>query len=99
MLTREDILQYLGENKSAFFADFQLVKLGLFGSFAKGEATDNSDIDILVEFEPGTENLVDKKAGIKNKLQQRFNREVDICREKYIKAYFKSRILNSAIYV
>jgi len=99
MLTREDILKYLEENKTAFFADFKLVKLGLFGSFAQGEATDDSDIDILVEFQPDTENLLDKKNRIKRKLQHQFNREIDICREKYIKPYFKARILNAAIYV
>lgn len=43
-----------------------MVKLGLYGSFARNEGTENSDIDIIVEFKPNTEDLLDKKAKIKN---------------------------------
>jgi len=32
-------------------------------------------------------------------VRKRFNRDVDLCREKYIKPYFRSQILQSAIYV
>jgi predicted nucleotidyltransferase len=98
-VTREDILDYLKENKRYLFSEYHLTKIGIFGSFAKGEATDSSDIDLLVEFEPDTEELLEKKIRIKNMIKRQFNVEVDICREKYIKPYFKSQILNSVIYV
>ncbi len=99
MITKEEILAYLTEKKGEFFSDYHLVKLGLFGSFATGEQTDGSDIDLIVEFQPNTENLADKKLRIKSFVKKQFNREVDLCREKYIKPYFKSQILQSAIYV
>lgn len=99
MITKEHILSYLAEKKEDFFSDYQLVKLGLFGSFARGEQTEDSDIDLIVEFQPHTENLTEKKLRIKSFVKQRFNREVDVCREKYIKPYFKFQILQSAIYV
>ena len=73
--------------------------MGLFGSFAKGDVTASSDIDLLVEFEPDTEELLEKKTRIKNMIKRQFNLEADICREKYIKPYFKSQILQSVIYV
>ena len=85
--------------KKEFFSDYQLVKLGLFGSFARGEATQDSDIDLIVEFEPNTLNLSEKKSSIKSTLQKQFHIEVDVCREKYIKPYFKSQILESVVYV
>ncbi len=99
MIKREDILNFLKEKKEDFFLEYHLVKLGLFGSFARNEGTENSDIDLIVEFEPNTENLSEIKSEIKSTLKKQFNREVDVCREKYIKPYFKSQILQSAIYV
>ena len=97
MTTREEIVAYLKEKKEDFFSDFQVVKLGLFGSFARGEASEASDIDLLVEFQPGTEDLHEKKAKIKAVIENHFHREVDLCREKYIKPYYRSIILQSAI--
>lgn len=99
MTERDKILSFLEQRKSELFSEYQLIRIGLFGSFARNEATEDSDIDLLVEFEPDTENLSEKKSRIKSLLEKQFNREVDICREKYIKPYFKSQILESAIYV
>lgn len=99
MILRDEILAFLAARKDTFFADFQLVKLGLFGSFARSEQTDASDIDLIVEFAPDTPGLSAKKKKLKSILQAQFNREVDLCREKYIKPYYKDQILKSAIYV
>ncbi|MCC6412363.1 MAG: nucleotidyltransferase domain-containing protein [Saprospiraceae bacterium] len=99
MVTKEEILSFLRENKSQFFSEFQLIKLGLFGSFVRNDASEASDIDLIIEFKPNTENIFEKKEKIKASVQSRFNREVDLCREKYIKPYYKSQILQSVIYV
>jgi predicted nucleotidyltransferase len=99
MIKRDEILSFLREKKNELFIDYQLIKIGLFGSFARDEGTEDSDIDLIVEFEPNTENLLEKKSEIKSLVAERFNREVDLCREKYIKPYFKYQILQSAIYV
>lgn len=97
--TKEDILSYLSSKKPEFQDEFHVSKLGLFGSFAIGWQKEDSDIDLLIEFEPQTENLAEKKARIRAIVRSKFKREVDLCREKYIKPYFKSQILKSAIYV
>ena len=99
MLTKEEILSYLAEQKAMLESEFQVTKVGLFGSFARDEQREDSDIDILIEFAPQTEELSDKKARIRLKMKDRFKREVDLCREKYIKPYFKAQVLKSAIYV
>lgn len=99
MLKKGHILSFLKEKKEMLFSEYQLIKIGLFGSFARGEETENSDIDLIIEFLPNTENLSEKKSKIKSLLSKQFNRDVDLCREKYIKPYFKSQILASAIYV
>lgn len=99
MTDRDEILLFLSDRKEALFSEYQLVKIGLLGSFSRNEGTAESDIDLIVEFQPNTENLSEKKAGIKSILKKQFNKEVDVCREKYIKPYFKAQILNSVIYV
>ncbi len=97
--TKEDILNYLASKKTEFRNEFQVTKLGLFGSYALGNPHVESDIDILVEFAPHTSNLVNKKEKIRSLINAEFNKDVDLCREKYIKPYFKSHILDSAVYV
>lgn len=99
MLTTEQILTYLKEKKEIFFSEFRLTKIGLFGSYARNQGSEDSDIDIIVEFEDNTEDLYNLKHKLREDLSQKFNRKVDICREKFIKPYYKSNILKSAIYV
>lgn len=99
MLTQKEILHFLKEKKEELFLKYHIVKLGLFGSFARNQENENSDIDLIVEYQPNTENLSEKKAMIKSLVKRQFNRKVDLCREKYIKPYFKSFILESVIYV
>lgn len=51
MLTREDILIRLRANKRLLHDRFGVNQIGLFGSFARGEATESSDIDIVVDLD------------------------------------------------
>ena len=64
-LRRRNILNYLGTKKPEFNRDYSITKLGLFGSYALGQQTEDSDIDLLIEFAPETEGLSEKKAAIK----------------------------------
>ena len=99
ILQKEKVLYYLRARKSDFVHNYGITKLGLFGSYARDEQAEDSDIDLLVEFAPGTESLFEKKSKIREAVQAEFQREVDLCREKYIKPYFREQILNSVIYV
>lgn len=99
MLTQSDILAYLSDHKPEFRKRFKIVKIGLFGSFARNEQREGSDIDLIVEFEPNTADLTDKKAALREMLHKRFSTEVDVCREKYIKPFYREQILKNVIYV
>ncbi|HEA28706.1 MAG TPA: hypothetical protein ENH91_01700 [Leeuwenhoekiella sp.] len=79
--------------------EYHLVKTGVFGSVVREEQTENSDIDIIVEFEENTLNLYEIKQKLKKELQIHFNQTVDICREKYVKPVFRKQILLKAAYV
>ncbi len=50
--TKEDILNKLRENQNRL-TGYGVKRIGLFGSFVRGEQRFGSDIDLLVEFEPG----------------------------------------------
>ena len=98
MKTRDQILTFLSQNKKLFRDKFHIVKIGLFGSYARGEQNLDSDIDLLVEFEENTPELYDLKLQIKDFFKTSLGLEVDICREKYIKARIKSAILKETVY-
>lgn len=99
MYSQKQILDFISENKQTLSERFHITKIGLFGSFAREEQANDSDIDLVVEFEKGTDNLYDIKIEVRRFFKEKFNLEVDICREKYIKPRYKKRILNEAIYV
>jgi len=77
---------------------YHIIRIGLFGSYARGDQNPESDIDFLVEFEEGTENLYELKLQIKDFFRSQLGLEVDICREKYIKSRFKNSILKETVY-
>jgi predicted nucleotidyltransferase len=98
MTTRDQILTFIAQNKKILRDRFHIVKIGLFGSYARGEQKESSDIDILVEFEDDTPDLYDIKLQLKDFFREKFGIETDICREKYIKPRIKRSILNETVY-
>ena len=98
MLNESLILTFLKENKDMFQREFHVSRLGLFGSYARGEATEKSDIDLLIEFD-GEVDIFETKFMIREFIKNKLGKEVDICREKYLKSYAKDKILSEVIYV
>ena len=99
MLTQQNILNFLSENKLFLREQFYVVKIGIFGSFARNEQNPDSDIDILIEMENNVSNVYDLKWNLREFLKNQFQRDVDICNSKHIKPYAKDYILKDAIYV
>lgn len=99
MLTQQNILNFLSENKLFLREQFRIEKIGIFGSFARNEQNPDSDIDILIEMENNVSNVYDLKWNLREFLKNQFQRDVDICNSKHIKPYAKDHILKDAIYV
>lgn len=99
MLSQTDILKFLHDQLPDLQSEYKISKIGLFGSFARNEQNEHSDIDILLEFENGTENIFEKKSKFRELLVNTFDRDVDLCREKYIKPYVKDYLKKEVIYV
>jgi len=76
---------------------FHINSIGVFGSFARGEQTEESDIDILVEFEEDQETL-DNYMDLKFFLENLFGRNVDLVISSVIKTALKKSIVESVKY-
>ena len=96
MLTREDVLQILRENKERFAEKYGVTKLGLFGSFARNEATEESDVDVCVEMPP----IFFDFEAVREELESSFQRRVDVVRiREELRELFKERLKRDTIYV
>lgn len=69
--------------------------LRVFGSVARGESSEDSDVDLLVEWEPGR-SLLDHSRLVQG-LQELLGAHVDIGTEKALHWYVRDRILNEAM--
>jgi predicted nucleotidyltransferase len=94
-IDKTNILNYLKEHYSEFKNKYHVEQIGLFGSYARDEATENSDIDIFVKMKPSLFDMV----AIKEQIENDLDRKVDIIREhKNIKPIFLKMIQKDLIY-
>ena len=73
-LNRDQLLNLLRRQIDEIKRKYGVRKMVLFGSFARNEATEKSDVDILVEMEPSFENFFD----LQNYLKALTGREIDL---------------------
>jgi predicted nucleotidyltransferase len=99
MLTKTELLAHLHDNKELYRSLYGIDSVAVFGSFARGEQSEVSDIDILISMEPGTENMFEKRLAFRDLLSERFLRKIDVCYEQAIRPQFRSLIIKEAIYV
>lgn len=71
----------------------KIIKAGIFGSYARGEAKKGSDIDLLVEFNGSLLQLV----RLERELKEELGKKVDLLTYKGINPLLKKRILNEEI--
>jgi len=94
-MDREYILTFLKEHKEELKQKYHIKKIALFGSFARDEANEKSDIDILVDM-PSS---FDKFFELKYYLEKNFNREVDLGKFKTLRLLVKEKIEKEILYV
>jgi len=88
--------------KLALFKDelkqFSVKDLYLFGSYAREEADEQSDLDILVEFEPGAQIGLFEFARLRRRLCELLGREVDLVTRDATRPEMKDQILREAVH-
>jgi len=94
-MTKYDVLNYLKEHYQEFHNKYNVEKIGLFGSYARDEATQDSDVDIFVKMKPNMFGMI----AIKEQIEKDLHTKVDIIREhKNIKPFFLEMINKDLIY-
>ena len=91
MLSRQEVLSLL-EEISEDLRKLGVVRLSLFGSYARDEQTAGSDLDFLVEFAQGR-GLFDDYVAAKRLLEEVFGREVDLVKKHLVREELREEIL------
>ena len=96
MKTREEIIKVLSKNKTELEKRFKVKKLALFGSYARGEQRDKSDVDILVDVDPsiGLEFVT-----LAESIEKMLGMDVEVVSRKAIKPRALKLIEQELIYV
>jgi predicted nucleotidyltransferase len=96
-LQKDKILAYLKNHKDEFAQKYHISEVALFGSFARDENHEKSDIDIAINTKLSDYFLL---YDLKESLEKAFQRKVDIVRlREDMNPSLKKRILKDGIYV
>lgn len=98
MLKTEIIKEKLVEKSDQIKQEFYVRQLGLFGSYVRDEQTEDSDIDILVDFEKGHKDFFNYMK-LKDYLERVLGREVDLVMKDAVKPRLKDIISKEVSYV
>lgn len=84
---------------SKYFASQPIEKAWIFGSYARSEENNKSDIDILVNFSPEIKVTLFKYIHIVNDLQALIGKKIDLVEEGQLKQFAKSSVENDKILI
>ena len=94
-MNRDELLDTLREHRETLATRFGVTSLALFGSFARDQATDASDIDILIRFDgPATSKSY---FGVQFYLEDLLGRPVDLVTDKALRPRFRPYVEREAV--
>ena len=97
MKSTAEILELLRVFKAQSAAKYGLRRIGIFGSVARGEQTNQSDVDICYESEPPSLLTLER---IQSELEEPLGCSLDLIRiREHMNSRLKQRILNEGVYV
>ncbi|MBW6518844.1 MAG: nucleotidyltransferase family protein [ANME-2 cluster archaeon] len=96
MKSKQVILDKLLEEDHLLKKEYQVKTIGIFGSYARDEQTEASDVDVLVEFDSPMGFFTFIK--LENYLSEKFGIKVDLVTPDALKPLIKSNILDETVY-
>lgn len=94
-MTRAEVLERLRAHRPTLVDRFGVVELAVFGSFARDEATDASDVDILVSFlEPATSRTY---FGVQFYIEDLLGLKVDLVTDKALRSELRPYVEREAV--
>jgi len=94
-MTKETILTFLATHKDELHQKYGVRSIGLFGSYARDEATAQSDIDIVVDMPSSFSAFF----ALQSYLEKHLNKPIDLGMEKKLRSFIKEHIQKEIIYV
>jgi hypothetical protein len=98
-MNKQDILNYLKSQQDKYSNKFGIKFIGVFGSFARDEANDKSDIDILYEIEENKKLSIFNYLKLVNELENSFHKKVDLVRSATLKPQIKDYVYQDLLHV
>lgn len=96
-MQQSQIIDTIKSLKDEVYKKYKATLKGVFGSYARGEAKEESDIDILVEFQKSA-TLLDL-AALGNFLEERLHHKVDLVSQSAVRKEIKSNLYSEIIYL
>jgi uncharacterized protein len=97
MKTLEEIKQILRQRKPLLQEHYRITQLGIFGSFARGEQTEESDVDVLIDYEQAP--TLFKLVELRDYLSSVIGMKVDLVTQNGLKPRIRDRVLSEVVYV
>ncbi len=98
MVNQATVLDFLSKNKEELRKKYGVLKIGLFGSYARNDQIEVSDIDIAVELISSMKNI-HNFLDLRRELENNFAKKVDLITESALKPIAKEWISKEIIYV
>ena len=95
-MTRDDIMHRIREHDD-FLLSHGIKRIGLFGSYARGEQNKQSDIDFVVEFDEGKKNY-DNFIDLCFFLENILGKKIDLLTEESVSPYMRPYIEKEILY-
>lgn len=86
-------IELIKEKAIPILKSYGVAQAYIFGSFARGEHTEDSDIDLLVEYAPGARRSLLKAVDLRLELEEVLKRKVDIVTENALSPYIKPYVM------
>ena len=96
MTNIEELKKVIKENERVLREEYKISKIGIFGSFARNEQSESSDVDILVDFSEPVGFLFFQAERF---LSEKLSMKVDMVTEDAIKPRIKDKIMKELVYV
>jgi predicted nucleotidyltransferase len=98
MKSLEEVIKFIKNQKKELEQKFGIKKIGIFGSYARGEQTEKSDLDILIEFKEKFETFRNYMQ-LKFYLEDNLKIKVDLVVASTLKEKLKPYIMKEVLYV
>lgn len=99
VIDRQVILQTLEASLIRLRSEFGIEQIGLYGSFARNEQTEKSDIDLVYKLMEGRSLFLDDKERLQRILRRKLRRKLDLMDHRYLNPFTKYTMQKDVIYV